>query len=248
MSERVAVVTGAAGGIGTAVVRLFARHGWSVVGIDRNKPPAELEMDRFVQVDIGDGAAAEEALAGLSDLGRVDALVNNAAVNVVRRLVDTTMDEWEHVMGVNVRAAQQAMRCLCPLLADHGAAIVNISSVHALATSPDMSTYAASKGALLALTRAAALEFAQRRIRVNAVVPGAVDTPMLRLGLERRPADVTEMQALGDLARRTPLGRIGRPEDIAEVVLFLADGARSGFVTGQAIVADGGATARLSTE
>lgn len=248
MKKRVAVVTGAAGGIGTAVVRLFARDGWTVVGLDRNEPTAALELDRFVQVDMSDTEATERALDGLVELGQVDALINNAAINMVRRLVDTTLDEWDEVMGVNVRAAQQAMRCLCPLLTGHDAAIVNISSVHALATSPEMSTYAASKGALLALTRAAALELAERRIRVNAVVPGAVDTPMLRLGLGRGTAGVTEEQALAELARRTPLGRIGRPEDIAEVVLFLADGERSGFVTGQAVVADGGATARLSTE
>ncbi len=126
---------------------------------------------------------------------------------------------------------------------------MNVSSVHAVATSANIAAYAASKGALLALTRALAIELALDRIRVNAVLPGAVDTPMLHAGLtcgHLQGADVQElMQAL---AVRTVMRRVGHPEEIAQAIVFLADDQRSSFMTGQALVVDGGAMARLSTE
>ena len=112
-----------------------------------------------------------------------------------------------------------------------------------------IAAYAASKGALLALTRALAIELAPDSIRVNAVLPGAVDTPMLRSGLTRGHLQGANVQELmQDLGRRTVMGRVGRPEEIAQAILFLADGDRSSFMTGQTLVVDGGATARLSTE
>ena len=130
-----------------------------------------------------------------------------------------------------------------------GGAIVNVSSVHAVATSANISAYAASKGGLLALTRAMAIEFAPDNIRVNAILPGAVDTPMLRAGLDRDHAGGGSMlDRLENLARKTVNGRIGRPEEIAHTIYFLADNAQSSFMTGQALIVDGGATARLSTE
>ena len=126
-------------------------------------------------------------------------------------------------------------------------AVVNVASVHAFATSAGAAPYAASKGAIVALTRAAALEWAPD-VRVNAVAPGAVDTGMLRQGVQRwAPPEAVDAE-LERLAARIPLGRIGRPEEIAEAILFLADGRRSSFITGQVLVADGGALARLSTE
>jgi glucose 1-dehydrogenase len=121
--------------------------------------------------------------------------------------------------------------------------------VHALQTSANIAAYAASKGGLLALTRAMAIEFARDGIRVNAILPGAVDTPMLRAGLERGHLAGQDIQMfLESLARKTVNGRVGKPEEIAQAILFLADGSQSSFMTGQALVVDGGATARLSTE
>jgi len=124
-----------------------------------------------------------------------------------------------------------------------------VSSVHAVATSVDIAAYAASKGASMALTRAMALEFARDGIRVNAILPGAVDTQMLRDGLGRRHVQGGGIEArLEDLGRRTVMGRVGEPEEIARTILFLADGEQSPFTTGQSLIVDGGATARLSTE
>jgi NAD(P)-dependent dehydrogenase (short-subunit alcohol dehydrogenase family) len=121
--------------------------------------------------------------------------------------------------------------------------------VHAVQTSANISAYAASKGGLLALTRAMAIEFAADNIRVNAILPGAVDTPMLRAGLGRGHVSGGDIQTrLDNLARKTVNGRVGRPEEIAHAIYFLADETQSSFMTGQAMIVDGGATARLSTE
>jgi NAD(P)-dependent dehydrogenase (short-subunit alcohol dehydrogenase family) len=137
-----------------------------------------------------------------------------------------------------------------PLLkAAGGGAIVNVSSVHAVQTSKNVSAYAASKGGLLALTRSMAIEFAADNIRVNAILPGAVDTPLLRAGLNRGHVSGGSIhERLENLASKTVNGRVGLPEEIAHAIYFLADSTQSSFMTGQALIVDGGATARLSTE
>jgi NAD(P)-dependent dehydrogenase (short-subunit alcohol dehydrogenase family) len=130
-----------------------------------------------------------------------------------------------------------------------GGAIVNVSSVHAVQTSANIASYAASKGGLLALTRAMAIEFAPDNIRVNAILPGAVDTPMLHAGLGRGHVGAGDLhQRLENLASKTVNGRVGKPSEIASAIYFLADDQQSSFMTGQALIVDGGATARLSTE
>ena len=182
-------------------------------------------------------------------MGRLDALVNNAAVQLCKPLVGTTAEEWDEVMASNVRSAYLGVRFGHALLRCRESAIVNVASVHAAATSIGLAAYAASKGALVSLTRAMAIELASDGIRVNAVLPGAVDTPMLRAGLRRGHAGAGEEEVLVQrLGERHPLQRVGRPEEIAEAILFLCDGTRSSFVTGQTFVIDGGALARLSTE
>ena len=126
---------------------------------------------------------------------------------------------------------------------------MNVSSVHAICTSANIASYAASKGGMLALTRAMAIEFATDNIRVNAILPGAVDTPMLRASMERDTlAGGNMMDRLENLARKTVNGRVGEPEEIARSIYFLADSKQSSFMTGNALVVYGGATARLSTD
>jgi NAD(P)-dependent dehydrogenase (short-subunit alcohol dehydrogenase family) len=202
------------------------------------------------RVDVADPPALEALFAEIEAGKRgLDAIVNNAATQLVKPLLETEPDEWDALMAVNVRAALFTARYGYPLLRDRKGAIVNVASVHAVATSPGMSAYVTSKGALVALTRALALELAPDEVRVNCVLPGAVRTRMLEEGLSRghlARAD-TELR-LEELGRRHPLGRIGEPGEIAQAILFLADDTRSGFMTGQGLVVDGGATARLSTE
>lgn len=153
-------------------------------------------------------------------------------------------------MGSNLRSVFLGTKLAYPLLKEAGGgAIVNVSSVHAIATSANIAAYAASKGGLLALTRAIAIEFAQDNIRANAILPGAVDTPMLRAGLGRGHVEGDDILVrLDNLARKTVSGKVGKPEEIAHAIYFLADDTQSSFMTGQALIVDGGATARLSTE
>lgn len=249
--KRTVLITGAAGGIGRATVALFHRKGWQVVGVDRNELGSGFPGDGvFIRSDISQPADMQDIFDQVhAHTSSLHALVNNAAVQIAKPLVETTADEWDAVMASNLRSVFLAAKLAHPLLAASGGAIVNVSSVHAIQTSANIAAYAASKGGLLALTRAMAIEFAPNGIRVNAILPGAVDTPMLRAGLDRGHAQGSDVQErLENLARRTVNGRVGRPEEIASAIYFLADNEQSSFMTGQALVVDGGATARLSTE
>jgi NAD(P)-dependent dehydrogenase (short-subunit alcohol dehydrogenase family) len=250
--QRVVLVTGAGGGIGRAVVRVFSGCGWRVIGIDRRELDEPFPADgMFIRSDI----SLEENIRSVYEQAQafspvLDAVVNNAGIQIAKPILETTSEEWDMVMASNLRSAFLGAKMAYPLLvAAGGGAIVNVSSVHAVATSADIAVYAASKGGLLALTRAMAIEFAKGNVRVNAVLPGAVDTPMLRAGLDRGHVGSGSVhERLENLARKTVNGRIGQPDEIARTIYFLADNTQSSFVTGQALIVDGGATARLSTE
>ncbi len=249
---RILLLTGAAGGIGRATAACFASQGWHIIGVDRAEfGPGFPKPGVFIQADI----SKPEDLRAIYDQARayspyLDVVVNNASIQVAKPIIDTSLEEWDAVIASNLRSAFVGAKLAFPLLkAAGGGAIVNVSSVHAVATSANIAAYAASKGGLLALTRAMAIEFAPENIRVNAVLPGAVDTPMLRAGLARgHLGGETMVERLDNLARKTVNGRIGQPEEIASAIYFLGDSAQSSFMTGQALIVDGGATARLSTE
>jgi NAD(P)-dependent dehydrogenase (short-subunit alcohol dehydrogenase family) len=250
--SRILLITGAAGGIGKATVKVFSESGWKVIGVDR-KPRYEgfPEDGIYIQADISLSEELENIYKQVEGFtNSLDAVVHNAAVQIAKPLIKTTVEEWDQVMASNLRSVFLGAKLAYPLLKEGGGgAIVNVSSVHAIATSADIAAYAASKGGILALTRAMAIEFAGDDIRVNAILPGAVDTPMLRAGLGRgHVGDGDMMDRLENLARKTVNGRVGQPEEIARAIYFLADNNQSSFMTGQALVVDGGATARLSTE
>jgi NAD(P)-dependent dehydrogenase (short-subunit alcohol dehydrogenase family) len=250
--QRTVIITGAGGGIGQAAVKHFDEQGWQVIGIDRREFPGNFpEGGLFVQ---GDVSLPEDWDRMVHDIelvtGQVDCLVNNAGVQITKPVLETTLEEWDRVLDSNLRSVFLGVKRIYPfLLENQGGSIVNISSVHAVATSRDIAAYAASKGGLLALTRAMAIEFAPDGIRVNTVLPGAVDTLMLREGLNRDHAGEGSLDdRLENLANKTVSGTIGRPEEIASVIYFLADGTQSSFITGQPVIVDGGATVKLSTE
>lgn len=251
-SLRTVLITGASGGIGRATVQLFAQAGWRVIAVDRAPFGEQFPADGlFIQADISLGSNLESIFAQARTFtGYLNALVNNAALQVAKPLLQTSVEEWDAVMASNLRSVFLGIKLAHPLMiAAGGGAIVNVSSVHAVATSANIAAYAASKGGLLALTRAIAIEFAPDNIRANAILPGAVDTPMLRAGLSRGHLQGEDIiDRLDNLARKTVNGRIGRPEEIAQAIYFLADESQSSFMTGQALIVDGGATARLSTE
>src|SRR5262245_51584282 len=246
------LITGAGGGIGRACVHLFAEKGWRVIGVDRFDFGDDFPQNgRCIQADISRPESAEVIFQQAKNFHpTLDVLINNAAVQVAKPLVETTVEEWDAVMASNLRSVFLFVKLAYPLMkAAGGGAVVNVSSVHAIQTSTNIAAYAASKGGLLALTRAMAIEFAPDNIRVNAILPGAVDTPMLRAGLGRGHVGHGDVQErLDNLARKTVSGKVGRPEEIARAIYFLADNEQSSFMTGQALVVDGGATARLSTE
>lgn len=241
--NRVMLITGAAGGIGRATVNLFAEKGWRVIGVDRNAFGDDFPVNGlFIEADISESSELEAIYREVNQFtDTLSAVINNAALQIVKPILETTVEEWDAVMASNLRSVFLGAKLAYPLLKNHGGgAIVNVSSVHAIATSPEVASYAASKGGMLALTRSMAIEFAVDNIRVNAILPGAVNTPMLYEHLSK--------ERLENLARRTVNGRIGEPLELAHAIYFLADEEQSSFMTGQSIVVDGGATAKLSTE
>ena len=222
---RVALVTGAVGGIGGAVVRGLRADGLTVVAADH---VAIADDPDSLAADLADPAAPAQLVAAtVARFGRLDVLVNVAGVMIFKPIAAHDAADWQRVLAVNLVAPALLTAAAWPVLRA-GASIIHIASVHARRTSPDVASYAASKAALVSLTRTTAIEGRERGIRCNAVLPGAIDTAMLRdspnirSGKEKiDPAD------------------IGQPDDIAAVVRFLAsDAAR--FVTGEDIVADGG--------
>lgn len=234
MPKRV-LITGVSGGIGSSTARIFVGSDWSVVGIDR-EPPTKASRMEFLSADLGIAEDLERALDDASALGRFDCIVNNAGILLSESITETPVEDWDHVLAVNLRAPFQLIRRALSLVNAEGGSIINVGSVHSVATSAGKGSYAASKAGLIGLSRVAALEMAASNIRVNAVLPGAIATSML-------PNSQRET-----VAAKTPLHRLGSPEDVAQAILFLADPDRSGFITGQTIVVDGGASCRLGTE
>lgn len=242
MTRRV-FITGVAGGIGAAAAAAFGSAGWSVAGVDVFDP-RDGRPDDFLRLDVGDLNAERRLGEFLGSLGAIDAVVNAAGVQNTTTVLETDDVEWSRIMDVNLRGALWTSRAAYRLLEQSRGSVVNVSSVHAVATTPGAAVYAASKAALVSLTRSLALEWAPA-VRVNCVLPGAVDTPMLAEGLTRTGQAEDEGRKL--LEAGIPLQRVGRPAEVAEPILFLADGQRSSFVTGQTLVVDGGVLASLGT-
>jgi meso-butanediol dehydrogenase/(S,S)-butanediol dehydrogenase/diacetyl reductase len=170
-------------------------------------------------------------------------LCNNAGIERYRRADEYTLDDWNAISETNLRGAFLCTKYAYPFLKKTGGCIVNISSVQGIANEPQISAYAATKAGLLALTRGMALDFAGDGVRVNAICPGAIQSGMMEPFIKDQPDPVEAVKAIG---RTIPLGRVGQPEDIAQAVYFLASPA-AGYITGAALVVDGGLLSRLST-
>jgi NAD(P)-dependent dehydrogenase (short-subunit alcohol dehydrogenase family) len=234
---KAALVTGAAGGIGAAVVRMLRAEGAAVAVADRDV--AGVEAEAHLPGDLRDGSYAD-GLAGAAQaaLGRLDILVNNAGVITRGPVTETTDTDWALSVGVNVEAPFRICRAAIPLMAEQGGgAIVNVASCWGLRPGPDHAVYCMTKAALASLTQCMGMDHAHQRVRINAVAPNEVNTPMLRTGFARRGFDPDT--AVAELGRTVPLGRIAEPEDIAEVILFLAsDAAR--YMCGAVVEVNGG--------
>ena len=246
LQGRVALVTGAASGIGRATAQLFAAGGARLVACDVNAEAgaavvAELGGDaRFVAADVTDGEALRGVVAeAVGAFGRLDCAANCAGVGGGHAATHEYPEEqWDRIVEVNLRGTWLAMRAqIAAMLKGGGGAIVNVSSTLGLRGSPFAAPYSASKHAVLGLTRTAALEYAQQGIRVNAVCPGAIDTPMMDETFERFPGFRETLTAY------VPMGRMGGPEEVAGAIAWLCSDAAS-FVTGEALTVEGGLLSR----
>ncbi|NUR48935.1 MAG: SDR family oxidoreductase [Hamadaea sp.] len=239
LAGEVVVVTGGAQGIGAAIAAAAERHGARVGVIDLH-PTTDWYA---VQADVSDAKAVDEAFRALTaELGPVTVLVNNAGRNAYFDPVTMTEDQWETVFAVDLKSAWLCAKAvLSPMIAARKGSIVNISSLHSSLTSRGMFPYAAAKSGLVGLTRSLALEIAEHGVRVNAVSPGYVRTPLVQDFFDRSPDPELERRVLD----AQPLGRIGTPEEVADVVCFLASPYAS-YVTGANWAVDGGLGARFA--
>ncbi|MFH9125537.1 SDR family NAD(P)-dependent oxidoreductase [Streptomyces globisporus] len=256
LDGRVVVITGAARGQGEQEARLFAAEGARVVlgdvlddqGQELAKELGE-DVARYVRLDVRREEDWAAAVAVARDaFGKIDGLVNNAGLLRFNELVNTPLEEFQQVIQVNQVGTFLGIRTLAPEIeAAGGGTIVNTASCTALTGMALVGAYAATKHAILGLTRVAAIELAAKKIRVNAVCPGAVDTPMTNPSTLDPAVDPEESRAtVGALCKKlVPLGRIGLPEEVAKLVLFLT-GDDSSYITGQPFVIDGGWLAGVS--
>ncbi len=252
--NKVAVVTGAATGIGAATALAFAAEGAQVLLADVNEAALQARLREIeaaggtgsaLVADVSLPSAAEKlAAAATAAFGGIDYLVASAGIQTYGTVVDTDEDTWDRTLNVNAKGVYLAAKYCIPQMAKRGGGgIVNVASVQGLNSQPNVAAYAASKGAVIALTRTMALDHAGQNIRVNSLCPGSVDTPMLRhsAGLFKPDDPAGILQDWGALHA---LGRIAQPAEMAQVALFLVSDAAS-FITGAAIVADGGLTIRI---
>lgn len=255
LEQKIAFVTGAGSGIGEQVARIFAQQGAHVILADISRAAAERVAEeirvaggstRVQALDVADESqvqAAFELVAATE--GRLDILVNNAGISHVGSILETSVQDWERVMGVNAGGvflcAREGVRQMLAQTPT-GGAIINLSSAAALIGVERRLPYSASKGAVLALTRSIATDFVKQGIRCNAICPGTVQTPFVEGYLARNFAG-HEDEARQKLHARQPLGRMGRPDEIASAALYLASD-EAAFVTGSGLVIDGGWTAQ----
>jgi NAD(P)-dependent dehydrogenase (short-subunit alcohol dehydrogenase family) len=249
LQDKVAIVTGAARGIGKAVAEVFAGEGAKVVLSDVEREAGEAAADaiaqkggtaRFVSCDVGDKAEVDALVAGAVEAyGRLDIAVANAGVVVSKDFLDLSEDDWDRTIRVNLKgvfltgqAAARQMVAQAKRGRGGGGAIVNMSSINGIVAIPNIAPYVASKGGVNQLTKAMALSLAPHGIRVNAIGPGSIATEMVKAVLD------DPEKAKGAL-QRTPLGRLGEPEEIGRVAVFLASEDAS-YMTGQTIYPDGG--------
>ena len=249
LNGKVAIVTGAASGIGRATAELFAAEGAKVVAADLNERDGTALADQlgsnvvFRRADV----AVSTDVRGLVELaeqrfGGLDVLFNNAGIAVFKTIEETSEEEWDRVVAVNLRSIYLGIKHAIPAMRRRGGgSIINTASVHGFQTAPGLGAYGATKHGVIGITKSAALELARENIRVNAVCPGAVDTPIMRANL-RAVGD--EDEELRKISESEPIGRVGQPIEIAKAVLWLATD-DSSFATGAPFVIDGGLIARL---
>lgn len=242
--SRIAVITGAAGGIGAALVKAFTERGDRVIALDHAPQPASLVCWRYLQTDlqrlVSDPACAAETLSAVADLAGecgVSVLVNNAAIQVLGGVASLRVADWHSTLDVNLLAPFVLTQGLLAQLEAAAGCVINVSSIHARLTKANFVAYATSKAALSGMTRAMAVDLGGR-VRVNAIEPAAIATEMLKAGFAGEPERYAQLEGCH------PQGRIGTPEEVAALAVSIADGALR-FLHGTCIGMDGGISGRL---
>ena len=247
-NQKVALITGAAQGIGRGIAETFAEAGASVALFDVNGEGARevaghISSPGKAFAICGDVAREDDVRAACEQVfkhfGSLDIVVNNAGIETAGNAVNMASSDWDRLMAVNLRGAFLFAKYSIPLMRGKGGAIVNISSVHAFVSYPDDAAYDASKAGLIGLTRALALDHGKDGVRVNAICPGYIETPLHHKWLDALPNPEETMK---EVMKFHPAGRIGTPRDVGQAALFLASDAAS-FITGTYLVVDGGMTA-----
>lgn len=252
LEGKVAVVTGASAGIGREIATVFAEEGARVVCASRTREtgePVVAEIERrggtacFVACDVSRSSDVDELFrVAIQTYGGVDVLVNNAGVNFAKPFEQTDVADWDHVMGTDLRGSFLCTRlAVRSMLASGGGSIINVTSVHTLASLPGAAPYDAAKWGLVGMTKALAVEFASRGIRVNALSPGLIDTQIWD-DIKHAAPDID--QCLAYWNANIPAGRVGTPTEIARAAVFLASD-DSSYMTGANMVVDGGMTSQL---
>ncbi len=248
MHNKVAVITGACGGIGSATTRRYVQHGARVVAIDINDEQAVKLTDEigadcvdYVHCDVADPDQVTEAVdKAVADHGRIDVMFNNAATSTGGYVADLDLAGFDRSLKVMLSGPLHGIQAALPHMVRQGqGSIISTSSIYGLVASPGNAPYCSAKAALINLTRVTAVEYGRMGVRVNAICPGVVDTPMW----ER----VKQIGLIDDgvIASMTPIGRLIRPDEVADLVLFLGSD-ESTAITGQAIVIDGGITSNVN--
>ena len=247
LEGRIAIVTGAGRGIGAAIAERFAREGAAVVAAQRTAEDGERVVAGIVEqggeaisveADVRDPTSVETLVqTTIERYGGLDILCNNAGVGLIRSVVDTTTAEYDYVMDSNVRGVFLCMKYAIPRLIERGGgSVINIASVASYVGFPNDAAYCTSKGAVLMLTRQATLDYAPANVRVNAICPGFIDTPMLRVYCE---GQADPEAALDEVIGLHPMRRLGTCEDVASAAVYFASD-DAGWVTGAALAVDGG--------
>ena len=242
----VVLVTGASSGIGAAIAIAFAEDGWDVMAAGRDEGRLEEVADVSEKIvtwagDLADSEDCDELIAEtLDEFGQIDCLVNNAGIFIRGTVADTSDEDWRHTMTVNLDVPFFLSRAALPHLLITEGSIINIASDWGLKGGERAASYCASKGGLVLLTKAMAKDHARQGLRVNAVCPGDVDTPMLAAEAKAEGMEVDDY--LEESSEAVPSGRVGEPEEVASLTLFLASSAAM-HINGTTILIDGGASA-----